>query len=366
MGLFGRKKKEADVVEEAQDDNQLNLAYGNDDDCSTEGDSLPPPPPGAGSTKQNLSLNDSHTVEDSPSADEANDIGVSMLSDPDSSMDEKNKDQDSSRRKKMMLIFASIATFCILLGLAIKLGLDSKELKSLSSANASELDGTDAGAANDGSSFDSPIAGGDAEEDIFTTSDTIPPVEDIPEEDIPEEDIFTTSNTIPPVEDTTAIEPEVDTTPISTVGESTQVPTIDSSADVTDAATTDVTGVVTGGVTDAGTGDDDLTDDFVATECAVDEIIASSSCDNGVPSASIRMCIADETSDQFWAWIETPEAYAPFQVRDWGWVRDGTDREISGLPEGNYVLGLYSNGDEFMDEYPLIASSEFTILCALN
>jgi hypothetical protein len=100
MGLFGRKKKEAGVVEEAQDDNQLNLAYGNDDDdCSTEGDSLPPPPPGGGSTKQNVSLNDSHTVEDSPSADEANDVGVSMLSDPDSSMDEKNKDQDPSKRK---------------------------------------------------------------------------------------------------------------------------------------------------------------------------------------------------------------------------------------------------------------------------
>ena len=333
MGLFGRKKKEEDVVEEAQDDNELNLAYGNDDDCSTEGDSLPPPPPGTGSTKQNLSLNDSHTVEDSPSADEANDVGDSMLSDdPNSSMDEKDKDQDSSRRNKMLLIFASIATFCILLGLAIKLGLDSKELQNRSSANASDLDGTDADAANDGSSFDSPIAGGDAEEDVFTTSDTIPPVE---------------------------IELEVVTTPIvPTVGELTQVPTIDSSVVVTDAAT--------GGATDAGTDDDGLTDDFAVTECAVDEISASSSCDNGVSSTSIRMCIADETSDQFWAWIETPEAYAPIQFRDWGWVREGQDREVLGLPEGNYVLGLYSNGNEDMDEYPLIASSEFTILCATN
>jgi hypothetical protein len=345
MGLFGRKKEEADFVEEAQDDNQLNLAYGNGDDCSTEGDSLPPPPPGEESTKHNLSLNDSHTVEDSPSADEANDVGVSMLSDPDSSMDEKNKDQDSSGRKKMLLIFASIATFCILLGLAIKLGLDSKELKNRSSADASELDGTEAGAANDGPSFDSPISGGDAEEDIFTTSNTIPPEEDIPDPDV--------------IVDTTVIEPEVDTTPTSTVGESTQVPTIDSSVDVTDAATTDVTGVVTGGVTDASTGDD-----FAVIECAVDEIFASSSCDNGVASTSIRMCIADEISDQFWAWIETPDA--SFQVRDWGWVREGTARKISGLPEGNYVLGLFSNGDEFMDEYPLIASSEFTIFCATN
>jgi hypothetical protein len=362
MGLFGRKKKEAGVVEEAQDDNQLNLAYGNDDDdCSTEGDSLPPPPPGGGSTKQNVSLNDSHTVEDSPSADEANDVGVSMLSDPDSSMDEKNKDQDPSKRKKMLLIFASIATFCILLGLAIKLGLDSKQLKK-SSANASELDGTDAGAANNDGSFDSPIDGGDNEEDIFTTSDTIPTVvEDIPEV----------------IVDTTVIEP-VDTTPISTVDEITQAPTIDSSVAVTDAVSSDVTGGATGRsttpstgtasdfVTDSGTGDDDLTDDFAVTECVVDEIFASSGCNNGVTSASISMCIADETSDQFWEWVETPQAYAPFQERDWGYVRNGLDREISGLPEGNYVLGLYSNGDADMEEYPLIASTEFTILCATN
>jgi len=120
--VFGRKKKqEQEVVEEetpnqgddlAEDD--LALAYGNEDlddlnDDSSAGDSIPPPPPNhvdeGGTTKQDLSHDDSRTLEDSPSI-EANDVGVSMLSDQ--SMEEK-KEADPSKNKKTI---ADLSMLC--------------------------------------------------------------------------------------------------------------------------------------------------------------------------------------------------------------------------------------------------------------
>jgi len=384
--VFGRKKKEPEVVEEPQDDNQLDLAYGNnegyDDVSSEEGDSLPPPPPGA-TSKQNLSHDDSHTIEDSPSI-EANDVGISMLSDPDSSTEEK-KEPDQNRRKKMLIIFACLASFIILLGLAIKYGSYHKQSKSSASSGLDDMDV--------GGSFDSPIPD-DEEEDVTmsipeeNTNDNVPVVQE------------TIEDVGPNVTEQTGTSIGVDTIPgNSTDSEKTIVPTIDSSEDVTEVATTigtsdgtsDITSDGTSDAsvpnTDIGTGvvttdrstsnddarptevtDDSITgdnglDEFTEAECVDDEIFASSSCENGVTSASISMCIAEEISDQFWAWIEIPQAAAPFQERDWGWIREGTDREITGLPEGRYVLGLYSNGGEVMNEYPLIASSEFIIMC---
>jgi len=381
---FGRKKKDSEAVEELQDEpvgelqdvNQLDLAYGNhegnDDVSSEEGDSLPPPPPGTAS-KQNSSHDGSHTIEDSPSI-EANDVGVSMLSDPDSLIVEK-KEPDPNRRKKMLIIFACFASFCILLGLAIKYGSTLKQTKS---SAVSELNDTGVGG-----SSDSPIP--DDEEEDITLS-------------VLEEDTLTNDN-IPVVQETTedigsnvteqkGTNIGVDAIPgDSTDSDKTIVPTIDSSVDVTEGVTTTGTSdgttpdtdIVTGffttvrstsnddttpmNVMDGSITGDNGTDEFTEAECFVDQIFASSGCDNGVASASISMCIVEEISDQFWAWIEIPQAYAPFRERDWGWVRDGTDREITGLPEGRYVLGLYSNGGDFMNEYPLIASSEFIIMC---
>merc|ERR1712161_109843 len=87
---------------------------------------------------------------------------------------------------------------------------------------------------------------------------------------------------------------------------------------------------------------------FDPDACMVDQIVASSHCENGIASTSVFMCLGRETPlrDQFWAWSEVPPAYARYQERDWGWVQDAPsrDREITGLPNGRYVLGLYADG----------------------
>jgi len=122
-------------------------------------------------------------------------------------------------------------------------------------------------------------------------------------------------------------------------------------------------------------------------ECAITQIVASSHCENGIASTSIFMCLGIDTplSDQFWAWSEVPVAYKPYQERDWGWLADAlaqfqernhyggqqysaasprtVNREVTGLPNGRYVLGLYANGGEIREEYPLLVSSEFVISC---
>jgi len=126
-----------------------------------------------------------------------------------------------------------------------------------------------------------------------------------------------------------------------------------------------------------------------SNECTVDQILASSYCENGIASTSIFMCLGTGTplSDHFWAWSDVPPAYEPYQDRDWGWLADAAaqvqernsyggqlyntsprmmNREVKGLPNGRYVLGLYSNGVEVRDEYPLLASSEFVISCGGN
>jgi len=355
--VFGRKKKELEVVEEPQDDNQLDLEV-NDDFSSEDGDSVPPPPPGA-ATKQNLLIDDSHTIEDSPSI-EANDVGISMLSDPDpnSSIEEK-KEPDSNRHKKMFIFFSVFVSFIILLGLAIKYGSYHKQSKSSASSGLDDMDV--------GGSSNSPILD-DEEEDVTLSIPEIPVVQTVVQETI--EDVG------PNITEQKGTSIGVDTIPgNSTDSEKTVVPTTDSAVDITEVATTigspdGTADVKSDGTSDATTPNFDIVttsnddiDEFTETECVVDQIFATSSCENEVASVSISMCIAEETSDQFWAWIEIPQAYAPFQERDWGWVRDGTDTEITGIPEGRYVLGLYSNGGEVMNEYPLMTSSEFIIIC---
>jgi len=245
----------------------------------------------------------------------------------------------------------------VLLGLAIKYGLSRKQSDVNASLNAGLED------VNENGSFDSPIADGDEKIEESTSTTTSPIT--IPEEDTSDTDVVQDTPKDANTATDTTTEVEVDTTPttsvdqIPAVGEQTIAPTIDSSMVTTQAATQVGTSGNTNVATSFFTGG--TTDDI---ECITDEISVSSSCENGVTSASINICLFDNISDQYWAWVDTPREYAPFVARDWGWLRDGTKREMSGLPEGTYVLGLYSNGEETLDEYPLITSTEFTITCS--
>jgi hypothetical protein len=99
-------------------------------------------------------------------------------------------------------------------------------------------------------------------------------------------------------------------------------------------------------------------------DCAINAIYASSSCSGGSTSTTITICFNDIIEDQFWQWIETPEAYQEFVEDDWGWLSDSMTIQRDDLPVGLYSVGLYSNGDQVLDEYPLIASTEFQVLCS--
>ena len=365
--VFGRKKKqEPEVIEEAtpNQEDDLALAYGNEDldeynDDSSNGDSVPPPPPGE-TAKQDLSHDDSRTLEDSPSI-EAN--GVSMISDPD------DKEPDPSRRQKLLLVFLCFASFCALLGLATFYGLSRADNNASLNSGVEDI--------NENGSFDSPIADGDEKMEesapTATTSpisnDNVNVVQETPEDTTPttEVEVDTSPITVVEVDTSPTTEVEVDTTPttavdqIPAVSEKTAAPTIDSSIDVTSPNSLANSNIVSAFSTDASSS---AMSPDPSENCVANEIFVSSGCENGVTFSSISICLLDDVSDQFWAWADTPPEYARFVARDWGWVRDGTERQMSDLPEGTYVLGLYSNGQDVLDEYPLITSTEFTITCS--
>ncbi|KAL3920802.1 MAG: hypothetical protein SGARI_006853, partial [Bacillariaceae sp.] len=120
----------------------------------------------------------------------------------------------------------------------------------------------------------------------------------------------------------------------------------------------------TDGGTDAGTEDGTflVPDEF---DCAVDAIFASSTCSGGETSATITLCFNGAIEDQFWQWISTPAEYEQFVENDWGWLEDSMTIQRDAIPAGLYEIGLYSDGDnQDLDEYPLIASTEFQVLCS--
>lgn len=173
--VFGRKKKEEQEVVETDekasnmDQNQdLALAYGNEDEVNDDlstADSIPPPPPTGDDTetkKEDLSQDDSRTLEESPS------FGANENSED--SIDEK-KEAESIKRKKLLLIAGCIISFFILLGLSIKYG----KSRNRAGVNASLANGVE------DSSLSSPIPDiepepvvdeNDAAQDVASTTDT--------------------------------------------------------------------------------------------------------------------------------------------------------------------------------------------------
>lgn len=342
--VFGRKKNET-VVVDVDEENDLALAYGtpeldeSKDDSSTE-DSIPPPPPdlGAGeNTKQNTTHDDS--MSDDGQSVEATQYEFSMLTDLKSSTEEE-KEEDPNNRKKIVLILLCAASFFVLLGLSIKYGMSRNQSKNGASLNSVEEN------ANENGSFDSPIM-----EDPTTATEEV-----VGEEYTPEEEMGAITNTA---------EVEVDTTPTEGVD---QVPavaeqTLAPSNDNTQIGTLIVSNIETTVPSDANS--NEVTSQGLFKDCIADEISVATGCDeNGVTFVGMDFCLANDVSDEFWAWIDTPQSYAQFVISDWEWLRDGAEREDFGLPEGTYVLGLFSNGQQVLTEYPLITSTEFTISCS--
>jgi len=392
--VFGRKKKEDEVVEVVQE-NDLALAYGKpesdqlNDDNSSLGESVPPPPPDTDASeerKHNLTLNESFT--DDGESIEANEFGPSIPSDPNDSTGEK-KEEDPNKRKKLLLILLCAASFCVLLGLSIKYGVSSKQAKIDASFNAVKEDTKENG------SFDSPITEDpitveeDVSEEIIENVpeeiiENVPEeiIENVPEEiieNVPEEIIENVPEEIienvpedveetePPQKETDAIidstGAETDVTPLEDVGqvpagiEQTVAPTIGNSQ----VGTAPGTNFVTAFNTDRSSMGQELFFD----DCVANEIVVASGCDNGVSFVEMGFCFVNDVSDEFWAWVNTPQSYAQFIETDWGWLRDGVQREAFGLPEGTYTLGLFSNGEQALNQYPLITSTEFTIICSV-
>jgi len=310
--VFGIGKKQEKAVPEGEtlkQDNDLAVSYGNGeevkDDVSTT-DSIPPPPPigdEADFKDVDLSKEDSQTLEELPSV-EAND-------DPEGLVDVK-KEAELIKRKKMLLIASCVVSFFIFLGLAIKYG----QVRNQSNANASLTAGLDNGVS------DSPI------EDIDIEPGTSSP---------------TTLN-VPPTSNTVV---DTDTDPQTEVlitggGQGTLAPSIDG--------------------TSIGSRNFPVINPFEG--CALNEITVLTTCVNNIGAAvSMNFCMVDELSDQFWAWVSTPPRTAPIVANNWGWMMDGAEVQLPFLAEGSYEIGVFSNGEEQLDEYPLVFSTEFTVDC---
>lgn len=314
MFKFGKKKKEeATHQETSNQDDDLALAYGNQEehgDDSSTGESVPPPPPNANEMK---SGQDPGTLQDSDGASHA------AMSDLDDDDDDPIKpraldwDWDSVELKKLLLIVATVVSFIVLLGLSIAYGVGKNKPETV----------TDASLAAESSavgSFDLPMTKAPVSATAAPTDPIENEVEEVKEEENPED-----------------TDGEADTPPADIVvggGDETVAPTSTDSVFVDPQAA-----------------------------CTEDGITVLAGCENGVTYASMNYCLMGEVTDQFWEFVRTPPGTAPMVANDWGWIRDETSSEMPFLPEGTFEIGLFSNGEQNLNQYPLITSTEFTISC---
>jgi hypothetical protein len=356
--VFGMKKEKEGNVPIVPDEEtpvdvgnyDMEPASDDDDDVS----SVPPPPPGVKSTSEMFRDEESEatpapTQDDGSQSPEPEGQNVSFITEPSNSY----KMKDPNRRKKLLLILAAIATFCIFLGLTISYTRRNSNSSTVSSSAAADagdgpffdtgsstnpIDQTDAPTLDDGT--DAPT-NGDATEDSTAT--------DAPTDGDTEVSTATDAPTDGDTEGSTA----------------TASPTDGNTEDST--ATDAPTDGVSEGGSDSGTEADSTWNDPNGTggfDCVVDRMFASSSCEGGKTTATITMCVTDPIDDQFWSWIETPTQYKAVARNDWDWLRNGMTVDKVGIPPGYYEIGLYADGNSNLSEYPLITSTSFIIACA--
>jgi len=388
------------MIEEADDEL---VPYGNcldegshmndGDSSSVGGDSIPPPPPSKyHMNRSHETFDDAHSEHTLEEAIEVNDpsiettmprdnddiSNISVTFDPDYEVKDHHQ-----RRNKILLIAACCVSFFIFVGLAAGLGSSAAQSKqqeqssSFSELNESELN-VDTGDGVADATIESPtgVTGEEEKEVVPTTNGSMLTEEEqavwrekeaeeaaAAQQETTTDETTTNSNIVPnvvtaPTDPSSSIETVIDNTDISATD---GIISTDSNNQGTNNEMA-ATAVPTGYSSPEGTFDPDA--------CTVDQIVASSHCENGVASTSVYMCLGRETPlrDQFWAWSVVPQAYARYQDRDWGWVQDAPsrDREITGLPNGQYVLGLYADGSgPIKPDYPLLSSTEFVVACGV-
>lgn len=309
--VFGRKKEqeqEQDGVEldekalkmDQDQDQDLVLAYGNEDDVNDDLSMADSIPPPPPAGD----VVETKKEDDSRTLEESPSVGANDNSE--GSIDEKDEEK-LIKRKKLLLIAGCIISFFILLGLSIEYG----KRRNRSGVNVILANG-----ANESSSS-SPVPGSELEPVVVENDAT--------------QDVTSTTNT-------TSI------TGTDFLDLETSAPSINSSIDGSSITSSD-------GVN-------------AFADCVANEIFVSTTCNNnGFASASMSFCLVDDLSDQFWEWVNTPPRTAPGLANRWGYLRDNAEAEIAFLPEGTYEVGIYSNGDLVLNQYPLITSLQFVVNC---
>lgn len=98
--------------------------------------------------------------------------------------------------------------------------------------------------------------------------------------------------------------------------------------------------------------------------CIANDVSVITTCDDGGAVVTFEFCLIDEMTDQFWEWVSTPQGTPQIIANDWGWLRDGEVAEFPFiLADGAYEIGLFSNGEEQLREYPILNSTVFTVDC---
>jgi len=99
-------------------------------------------------------------------------------------------------------------------------------------------------------------------------------------------------------------------------------------------------------------------------KCEANGISVLTTCrGEGGASVTFNFCLVEDVSDQFWEFVSTPPRVPQVIANDWAWLRDGASDEIPFLPDGTYEVGLFSNGEQNLQQYPLMNSTEFIVAC---
>ncbi|KAG7352838.1 hypothetical protein IV203_008886 [Nitzschia inconspicua] len=348
--VFGRKKKqehEKEVLdEEAPPSDGVEM-----DDDSSDGGSVPPPPPDVTSTSDMFRDEPSHSVDGQGNiqGDDREKTGISFLTDSTDGDENDPKKHNSHRGKKSLLFFLFIATLAALIGVTVSYARkpSSETAVSSSQANVSPEDGF----------FDAdgePVTVAPANSPVMTPGEeTMPPTEVGTEES-------TEQGTADP---TNASTDGVTDAATDAVTDGVTDAATDASTDGgTDAGTDAPTDGGTDAGTDAGTEEDTTTVGPGEFDCVVNQMFASSRCSGGTTSATITICILDAIQDQFWRLLSSPAGYDG--ADEWGWLSDGMTIQMQDIPAGRYEIGLFAGGDEDLDEYPLITSTSFQVICS--
>lgn len=107
------------------------------------------------------------------------------------------------------------------------------------------------------------------------------------------------------------------------------------------------------------------TDAVTVAACVANDITVLTTCDDEGAIVTFDFCLIDDMADQFWEWVSTPQRTTQVVTNEWAWLRDGLVAEFAfPLADGTYEIGLFSNGEEQLREYPLLNSTVFTVDCS--